>query len=410
MTIFQIFAVLITLVALGGYINYRYIKLPATIAYMGFALLLSLISIVAYELGVFQVETIRDIVERIDFSQVVLHGILSFLLFAGALHINFNDLNKVKWPVGILATVGTAVATFIVGTLVWGLAQLFHVDLPYIYALLFGALISPTDPIAVLSILRQAGISKSLYVKIGGESLFNDGVGVVIFLALLGVATAGEFHASEFGLHFLQESVGGLLLGAFLGWVGFVLLRSIDEYKVEVMLTVALAAGGYALAEVLHVSAPLCMVAAGLITGNQGRDFAMSDTTRKNIDIFWELVDEMLNAVLFFLIGLEIMIVTLTGNLIGMGVLAFFAVLIARFISVAIPISLIRLRQEFDRGTIPLMTWGGLRGGLSIAMVLSLPNVPEKAIILALTYIVVLMSIFIQGISFRSVIKMVVGK
>jgi monovalent cation:H+ antiporter, CPA1 family len=408
MTIFQIIAVILTVAAAGGYLNYRYIGFPATIGHMGFALLLSLTAIAAGKLGWLDIEPIRDVVNGIDFSQVVLHGMLSYLLFAGALHINFNDLKSVKWPVGILATVGVVLATFITGTLTWYAAQLVGLHLPYIYALLFGALISPTDPIAVLSILKQAGASKNIYTKVGGESLFNDGVGVVVFLAILGVATSGvEFEVSHFLTAFAYESLGGMALGGIVGWGTYRLLRSIDEYKVEVMLTLALVTGGYALAEYLHVSAPLCMVVAGLIIGNQGRAHGMSDTTRRHLDVFWELVDEILNAVLFLLIGLEILVVTLSGQSVLLGALAIVAVLVARFISVGIPISAMRLTQNFERGTIRLLTWGGLRGGLSIAMALSLPMGDEKTIILTLTYLVVLFSIFVQGLSFQSGIKMI---
>jgi len=408
MTTFQIIAIILTAAAAGGYLNYRFIGLPATIGHMAFALLLSLLAIGAGKMGWLNLEEIKGVVNGIDFSEVVLHGMLSYLLFAGALHINFNDLKAVKWPVGILATVGVVLATFITGTLTWYAAQLIGLNLPYIYALLFGALISPTDPIAVLSILKQAGASKNIYTKVGGESLFNDGVGVVVFLAILGIATSGaKFDLSHFVLAFGYESLGGMALGGLIGWGTYRLLRSIDEYKVEVMLTLALVTGGYALAEFIHVSAPLCMVVAGLVIGNHGRAFGMSENTRRHIDVFWELVDEILNAVLFLLIGLEILVVTLSGQFITLGILAIGAVLIARLISVGLPITLMRFNQEFERGTIRLLTWGGLRGGLSIAMALSLPAGDEKNIILTLTYIVVLFSIFVQGLSFQSGIKMI---
>lgn len=408
MTTFQIIAVILTAAAAGGYLNYRFIGLPATIGHMAFALLLSLLAIGAGKMGWLNLEEIKGVVNSIDFSEVVLHGMLSYLLFAGALHINFNDLKAVKWPVGILATVGVVLATFITGTLTWYAAQLIGLNLPYIYALLFGALISPTDPIAVLSILKQAGASKNIYTKVGGESLFNDGVGVVVFLAILGIATSGaKFDPSHFFLAFAYESLGGMTLGGLIGWGTYRLLRSIDEYKVEVMLTLALVTGGYAFAEFIHVSAPLCMVVAGLVIGNHGRAFGMSENTRRHIDVFWELIDEILNAVLFLLIGLEILVVTLSGQFITLGIMAIGAVLIARLISVGLPITLMRFNQEFERGTIRLLTWGGLRGGLSIAMALSLPAGDEKNIILTLTYIVVLFSIFVQGLSFQSGIKMI---
>lgn len=402
MTVFQITAVILSFAAVGGYINYRYIGFPPTIGHMAFALLLSLIAIGAGSAGWLDLEAVKAIVNSIDFSEVVLHGLLSYLLFAGALHIRLDDLKSVKWAVGALATIGVVMATFIIGTLIWWVAQMMGIDLPYVYALLFGALISPTDPIAVLSILKEAGASKSLYTKVGGESLFNDGVGVVLFLAILGAAHSPQhLEIGHVLLAFVEEGIGGLLLGCVLGFGTFYLLKSIDDYKVEVMLTIALVTGGYALAEYLHISAPLCMVAAGLIIGNQGRAFGMSDVTRQHIDVFWELVDEVLNAVLFLLIGLEILIVPLSGHTVQLGLIAIAVVLFARFVSVGLPVSAMRLFRSFDKGTVRLLTWGGLRGGLSIAMALSLPNGEEKTIILTITYIVVLFSIFVQGLTFK---------
>ena len=410
MTPFQLIAIILTFAAIGGYLNYRYIGLPPTIGHMVFALVLSVSAIVAGDLGIFDVERVRDVVEQIDFTEVVLHGMLSFLLFAGALHINLNDLREVRLSVGILATASVVLATFISGTLVWLAAGLVGITIPYLYALLFGALISPTDPIAVLSILKQAGVSKRLYMKIGGESLFNDGVGIVMFLAILGVlAHPGHIDVQGFFMIFVIEALGGLGLGAGLGWTVYRLLRSIDDYKLEIMATLALVAGGYALAEALHVSAPLSMVAAGLIIGNHGRNFGMSETTRKHLDVFWELVDDVLNAVLFLLVGLEIMIISVSSQTVALTFLAIGAVLGARFLSVGLPIALIRALQPLERGTIRLLTWGGLRGGLSIAMALSLPSGPEKELILTLTYGVVLFSILVQGLTFRRVIALVLG-
>lgn len=406
MNAFQIIAVLLTFAAVGGYINHRYMKLPSTIGHMAFALLISLAAILLNHLGWVDLHPATDFLKSIDFSDVLLHGMLSFLLFAGALHINLDDLKSVKWPVAILATVGVLLATFITGTLIYYAAAQLGLHLPYIYALLFGALISPTDPIAVLAILKQVGASKNLYIKIGGESLFNDGVGVVIFLTILGIATSGgDFDLSKTVGVFAREAVGGVALGGFLGWVTYRLLQSIDDYKVEVLLTLALVTGGYAIAEYLHVSAPICMVVAGLIIGNQGRSLGMSDKTRQHLDVFWELVDEVLNAVLFMLIGLEIIILSGGYPHITMGLFAIVAVLVGRLISVGVPISLMGLRRSFERGTIALMTWGGLRGGLSIAMALSLPAGDAKNLIVPITYIVVLFSILVQGLTFQKLVK-----
>jgi CPA1 family monovalent cation:H+ antiporter len=410
MAVYQLFGIILTLAAVGGYLNHRYAGLPTTIGHMAFALALSGIALLAGKTGWFDVEPVRAMVGSIDFSQVVLHGMLSFLLFAGALHIDLRELRDVRLPVGVLATFGVMIAVAVTGTLTWWAAGLLGVKLPFMAALLFGALISPTDPIAVLSILKQAGVPRKLYVKIGGESLFNDGVGVVIFLALLSVVTTpDEAHASRFALMLARESLGGIALGCGLGWVTYRLLRTIDEYKTEVLLTLGLVAGGSLLAEALQVSAPLGMVAAGLIVGNHGRDRGMSDDTRDRLDIFWELIDEVLNAVLFFLVGLEILIVPLNGQAVWLGLACIGTVLAGRAVSVALPVSLMRLQRPFDRGTIRLMVWGGLRGGLSIAMALSLPEGGQKPVVLALTYIVVLFSILVQGLTYRRAIALIRG-
>jgi monovalent cation:H+ antiporter, CPA1 family len=403
MTPFQMIAAVVTLSAICSYINYRYLRLPATIGLMACALGLSLASIVLARAGVAPPEMLSLFVGRIDFSEVLLHGMLSFLLFAGAMHINLDDLRKVRWQVAVLATVGVILATFVTGTLIWHASRIVGLELPYLYALLFGALISPTDPIAVLAILKESGISKQTYTKIGAESLFNDGVGVVAFLTILNLATSsGEPRFEDAAELFLQEALGGAAFGLACGWVTYLLLRSIDEYKIEVLLTLALATGGYALAERLHLSAPIFMVTAGLIVGNHGRSFGMSENTRERLDVFWELVDEILNAILFILIGLEIVVISIGFPQIVLGLLAILAVLVGRLLSVALPTGIMSLRNGYERGTLGLLTWGGLRGGLSIAMALSLPPGPYKDIILPVTYVVVLFSILVQGLTFKS--------
>lgn len=403
MTPFQIIAAVVTLSAIGAYLNYRYFKLPQTIGLMAFSFSISLIAIILGHAGLANAETIRLAVGNIDFSEVLLHGMLSFLLFAGAMHINLEDLRSVRWSVALLATTGVILATFLIGTLVWLASRAAGLDLPYIYALLFGALISPTDPIAVLAILKGSGISKLTYTRIGAESLFNDGVGVVMFLSILQLVNGGgEVDlAGAMGL-FMQQALGGIVFGILCGMAVVRLLRTTDDYKVEVLLTLALATGGYAVAEELvHVSAPIFMVTAGLIVGNQGRNSGMSDLSRERLDIFWELIDEVLNAVLFILIGLEVVIIAIAVPHIVLGLLAIVAVLLGRLISVAIPILLLGLLKERQKGTIALLTWGGLRGGLSIAMALSLPAGAPKDIILPVTYIVVLFSILVQGLTFK---------
>jgi CPA1 family monovalent cation:H+ antiporter len=373
---------------------------------MAFALIISLVAIMLTRAGITSPDTLGLFIGRIDFPEVLLHGMLSFLLFAGALHINLNDLNSVRWSVAVLATAGVVIATFVTGTLVWQASHLAGVELPYLYALLFGALISPTDPIAVLAILKESGISKQTYTKIGAESLFNDGVGVVAFLTILNLATSpGEPKFEDAAALFMQKAVGGAVFGLACGWATYFLLRSIEDYKVEVLLTLALATGGYALAEQIQVSAPIFIVTAGLIVGNHGHHLGMSEKSLSRLDVFWELIDEVLNAVLFILIGLEIVVIRMEASHVLLGLLAIIAVLAGRFISVALPTGLIGFGGQHQRGTISLLTWGGLRGGLSIAMALSLPAGPERDIILPVAYIVVLFSILVQGLTFKSALK-----
>jgi CPA1 family monovalent cation:H+ antiporter len=306
------------------------------------------------------------------------------------------------------------IATVVTGSLIWATAGLLHFDMPYLNALLFGALIAPTDPVAVLSILKDSAVGKGLRLKISSESLLNDGVSVVIFLILLGLTTAPQgidaFSWSKATLLVLQEGVGSLALGMALGWSVYALLRGIDDYKTEVLLTLAVAAGGYSFAEAINVSAPITMVIAGLVIGNHGRAFVMSDRTRKHLDMFWELLDDILNAVLFLLIGLEVMIIPITLPLFVIGIVAIIATLAGRFVSVAIPISLMKTRYRFERGAIRLLTWGGLRGGISIAMALSLPPGPHHSIILGMTYLTVVFSVLVQGTTFTYVVKKVLKR
>src|ERR1700690_557958 len=304
MTLFQTIAAILSTAALANYLNHRYLRLPATMGLMVIGLLVSLGFVLLGKAGLIDVRHAAGFVRGIDFSETLLHGMLGFLLFAGALHVDLSELREQKVVIAVLATLGVVLATFATGWLFWVPARLLGFDLPFIYALLFGALISPTDPIAVLGILKQAGAPRSLAIKITGESLFNDGISVVVFLTLLNIAVSGSPPESgEVAKFLLEEAVGGAALGLALGWVSFRLLRSVDEYAVEVLLTLALAAGGYSLAQAVHVSAPIAIVVAGLVIGNHGRALAMSDKTREHVDTFWELLDEILNAVLFVLMG-----------------------------------------------------------------------------------------------------------
>ena len=407
MDILHIAAILITFSAIFSYINHVYIKLPTTIGLMLIALTFSLLLILIDAIGLMNTQDIaKGILSEIDFNEALMHGMLSFLLFAGALHININDLAKQKWVIATLATIGMLTSTFIVGTVMWYVLGWIGLPLPYIYCLLFGSLISPTDPIAVLGILKTANAPKSLETKIAGESLFNDGVAVVVFIVILGIVTGGqEATVGNIALLFLEEAVGGVLFGGAIGFATYTMLKQVNSYTVEVLLTLALVMGGYALAMAIHVSGPIAIVVAGLMIGNHGRMFAMSEKSREHLDTFWELIDEILNAVLFVMIGFEIIILTYTQQYFIAALIAIPIVLIARFISVGVPISLLKLKREFSPNVIKVLTWGGLRGGISVALALSLPPGSERDIILAITYVIVVFSIAVQGLTIGKLVK-----
>ncbi|WP_223284427.1 cation:proton antiporter [Hymenobacter qilianensis] len=364
MKLYNVFAVLMVVAASFAYLNHRFLRLPSTIGLMILALVSSLLVVVLGRLGVSSVLTIVELVRSVDFNTILMQVMLSFLLFAGAIHVDAQSLGEERVPIFALATVGMLISALLVGGTMYLLLPLFGLTINFIYCLLFGALIAPTDPIAVLGILKQARIPKSLEVKVVGESLFNDGVAVVVFVSLFQIAQVGweELGPSGVALLFLQEAVGGILLGALLGYGGYHLLRSIDNYKVEVLITLALVTGGTALAAALHTSGPLAIVVAGLIIGQQGRSLGMSDMTREYVDKFWEIIDEILNAVLFVLIGLEILVVDIGTTDLLVGAVAIVVVLLARFVAVSLPLSVLRLRRSFTQHSVKILTWGGLRG------------------------------------------------
>jgi CPA1 family monovalent cation:H+ antiporter len=350
-------------------------------------------------------------VRSIDFSEVLLKGMLSLLLFAGAMHVNLRDLKSYGWQIGALALLGTLASTLAVGFGMWLVLPLLGVALPLLYCLLFGALISPTDPVAVMGILKSAGAPKNLETVITGESLFNDGVGVVIFSLLAGVALSGAAPSFGQGAQLLvREAGGGIVFGWLLGYLTYRMLKSVDQYQVEVLLTLAAVIGGYALAGHLHVSGPLAMVVAGVMIGNRGRADAMSDTTRQYVDMFWELIDEILNAVLFVLIGMEVLLLALPGQLLAGGAAAILVTLLARLLTVGVPVAVLDRAFALPPRSWQVLTWGGLRGGISVALALSLPNGPARDVVLALTYCVVVASILGQGLSISRVIRHAVGR
>jgi CPA1 family monovalent cation:H+ antiporter len=405
MSVFQVIAVLLTLTALFSYLNYRFIRLPTTIGVMLIALIASLALIALQHFGFSIGPMAGRVLQSVDFGQTLLQGMLSFLLFAGALHINLNDLAEQKWVITVLAVVGVLISTFVFGTVIYLVIAWLNLKLSYAWCLLFGALISPTDPIAVLGVLKSAKVPKSLEIQIAGESLFNDGIGVVVFLVLYEIAVRGDQPSfTHISTVFLEEAVGGAVVGLLLGWITYRLLKAVDQYQVEVLLTLALVAGGYALASAMHTSGPIAIVCAGVLIGNHGRRFAMSDTTREHLDTFWELVDEILNALLFVLIGLEVLVLTFTYDLLFAGLLAIPAILFARWVSVGAPVLVMSRWQKFQPGTVTIMTWGGLRGGISVALALSLPVGSERELVLAMTYVLVVFSILVQGLTIKQVV------
>ncbi|KAA1161979.1 sodium:proton antiporter [Pseudoalteromonas sp. NZS127_1] len=407
LSVLEISAIFLSITALLTYVNHRFIGLPTTIGVMVISMLLS---IGAIFLGFLGFDDLIDyevsLLDQLDFTEVLLDGMLSMLLFAGALHVNVSDLRRYKLPIGILACVGTLLSTVIIAGALYLVLPLLGFDLAFIWCLLFGALISPTDPIAVMGILQSAGAPKSIETVIAGESLFNDGIGVVIFVLLLGVLSSGDIPTTYYVAHTLAvEAGGGIVFGLVLGGILYYLLKSIDSYQEEVLLTLAGVIGGYALASHWHLSGPLAMVMMGLMVGNHGRSMAMSDKTRHYVDLFWELIDEILNAILFVLIGLEVVMIAFSSNLFIAGGLTILIALLARLIVVGITTTTFNKQLELPSGAWKVLTWGGLRGGISVALVLQLPDGNERDILLALTYAVVVFSILIQGLSIGKVAK-----
>lgn len=431
MSILDLITLLIFLAAVFTLINITVLKLPSTIGLMAIALMMSVVILLLGYVFPAVSGVAESIIEEFDFQEVLLNVMLNFLLFAGALSINLKKLMEERVPVFTLATLGTLMSTFIVGYLIyWIFPSLVGYEIELIYCLLFGALISPTDPIAVLALVKKFNLSKNLEMKIAGESLFNDGVGVVVFLTILGIAApeamhhggaevaeAAEAHApgaGDIALLFGQEVVGGVLMGAIFGFLGFRLLDFIDNdhVELEVLVTLTLVMVGGRIAELLHVSGPLAMVVMGLFIGNEGRDENLANATGEYVFKFWHLLDEALNAILFILIGLEMIVIakTFSPDMIIVGFVGILIVLFARLLGVSIPIGILSTKRKFEKGTIQILTWGGLRGGISVALALSLSDVaaiPDevKEIILFTTYCCVVFSILVQGLTIPLLLK-----
>lgn len=399
MHLYEILSLLVVLCAAFGYLNHRFIRWPPTIGIMVLSLATSVALLLTARLyPPFHDFSIR-LIGSVDFHTLLMRVMLGFLLFAGGFHLNAQRLAQQKWPILVLATAGTILSTLLVGGAFYLLFSLFGISVPFIICLLFGSLISPTDPIAVLAILKRAGIPQSLELKIAGESLFNDGVAVVLFTSLLDVAASGSgFEIGAVSWLFVKEAFGGALLGAALGWTGYLILNSIDDYKVETLVTLAIVMGGYLLADRLHISGPIAMVIAGIITGNTGKQ-ATIDHARDYLGHFWILVDEILNGVLFLLVGFEMLVIGKSGTVLLIGAIGIAVVLLARWISVALPVLGMRRWLPFERHAIALLTWGGLRGGLSVAMALSLPEAMYRDTFVTITYVIVVFSIIVQGLT-----------
>ena len=420
MSIFTICAILVGLSALFGYINYRFLHLPHTIGLVVIALCASL-SIIGFDLiePSFQIgQSVTGMLRQIDFNETLMHGMLSFLLFAGALHADFGALKTRRLTIGVMAVLGTPISTFVIGAGMWLLLGLLEFDIPFIWALVFGALISPTDPVAVLSLFKIVKVPDTLQAKMAGESLFNDGIGVVIFTVVVAIALSmgapsggeqgGPMGVADIIELFITEAIGGAVLGLAAGYSGYRAMYGIDEASLEVLITLALVMVTYSLALALHMSGPIAMVIAGLFIGNRGVKYATSEQTRDYVLTFWTLIDEILNSVLFLLIGLEVFLVAENIDYLGVALLAIPVTLFARALSVTIPIAILSRRQTFTKGAVPVLIWGGLRGGIAVALALSLPDVEYKAAILSMTYGVVLFSIIVQGLTVKPLVERMV--
>jgi CPA1 family monovalent cation:H+ antiporter len=411
--VLELVALLLVLAAAFGYVNHRFLRLPHTIGLVVIALAVSICVLVldalapGWGLGA----AVRGVLASVDFTETLMKGFLSFLLFAGALHVDLSDLAERKWAIGAMATIGVLISTGLVGGGVWVILDLLGAPVSFAWCLVFGALISPTDPVAVLSILKRVKVPESLEAKIAGESLFNDGVGVVLFTIVVAIAAGGGEEPMGPGAAIALvagEALGGVALGLAGGAIAFFAMRSLDEHNIEVIITLALVTGVYALADRIHVSGPIAVVVAGLLIGNHGARLAMSERTREHINTFWSLTDEILNSLLFMLIGFEVVALTIGGAELAATALAVPLVLASRFVAVALPISILGLRRTFTRGAIPTLTWGGLRGGISVALALSLAPSAEREVILTMCYGVVIFSIVVQGLTMERLVRRVV--
>lgn len=406
MELYYSFSVLIVLASIFAYINYRFLKLPSTIGIMVIAITVSIVLVFFGEtLFPKTFNRLHQLMTSIDFTEVLMGAMLNFLLFAGGIHVNIDDLKEQLRPIVIFSTAGVVISTFVVGIGMYYLMPIIGVQIPFIFCLVFGALISPTDPVAVLSILKQAKVSKALETKVAGESLFNDGMAVVVFTVVLQIAIGEEIdlNLESIGLLLLKEAGGGLLLGVILGWITSRLMREVDDYIISVLVTLSVVMGGYLIAHQMHISGPLTMVAAGLFMGNFNMKFKMKSITQDYLIKFWELIDEILNAVLFLFIGFELLMIKDLKHFMIPGLVAIVVVLIARFVCIWLPTRFMSLKTRFSPQTVKVLVWGGIRGGVSIALAMSIPKGEYSDAILSITYCVVVFSIIVQGLTIAKV-------
>lgn len=406
MELYYSFSVLIVLASIFVYINYRFLKLPSTIGIMVIAITVSIVLVFFGEtLFPKTFNRLHQLMTSIDFTEVLMGAMLNFLLFAGGIHVNIDDLKEQLRPIVIFSTAGVVISTFVVGIGMYYLMPMIGVQIPFIFCLVFGALISPTDPVAVLSILKQAKVSKALETKVAGESLFNDGMAVVVFTVVLQIAIGEEvdLNLESIGLLLLKEAGGGLLLGVILGWITSRLMREVDDYIISVLVTLSVVMGGYLIAHQMHISGPLTMVAAGLFMGNFNMKFKMKSITQDYLIKFWELIDEILNAVLFLFIGFELLMIKDLKHFMVPGLVAIIVVLIARFVCIWLPTRFMSLKTRFSPQTVKVLVWGGIRGGVSIALAMSIPKGEYSDAILSITYCVVVFSIIVQGLTIAKV-------
>jgi CPA1 family monovalent cation:H+ antiporter len=409
MSLYAIASIILTIAVLIGYINFRFIKMQPTTAITLGSVIISFILILIGKMGLNEVEqTVEAMLRQIPFHDLVINGMLSFLLFAGALRIDINHLKKQKWEIATLALGSTILSTLFIASLIFYILPIFNIHIGFIYCLLFGALISPTDPIAVLATFKELGAPKKLSVIVEGESLFNDGVAIVIFLTIYQLTFNGHYNITwqATTLLFIKQAGGGIIYGGAVGLLAYWLIKPIDNYKMEILITLLIVTAGYTLARHLHISGPLAMVVAGIFIGNRGRNFSMSKKSVERLDNFWELIEEILNAVLFLLIGLELLVINIGEDQLIAALFAIPLVLLIRAITVAIPINIFKLQRSYPKGTTRILIWGGLRGGLALALALSLPDGKYRDLIIAMTYAVAAFAIIVQGMTVKPLVKL----